>query len=303
MVIDWMVSCWISTVVLGMPLITAVLGVQYAVLAVAAAISSFIFQLPVMLFALDYSMRTLAKENETPRVPSSVQPNTRRRDRHEGNCFDDEEMDGEALEVVVEEEGTGERTGSRIGHVVTSTLRNPVLLAIVVGVALSESRIGPKYLNPGRPSHPPNCCYIEEVGFIALTLQRFSQCLQPMALLSVGIFLLNKSPIACGLFNSLAYMAIKVVAVPGLMVLCALAVGLAGAEARAAVLLASLPVSAAAYTLSERYGIGQKITESNIFLGNLLVLPTTIGWVSFMDAIELFPVEAHQVNHSITPSP
>ena len=87
-------------------------------------------------------------------------------------------------------------------------------------------------------------------------------------------------------------MVIKLILVPGLMVGCAFAVGLKGAEGRAAVLLAALPVSPAAYAMSERYGIGQEISESNIFFGNLLVLPTTIAWVSFMDGIDLFTAPA-----------
>lgn len=46
-------------------------------------------------------------------------------------------------------------------------------------------------------------------------------------------------------------MLVKLVAVPALMVGCAFMVGLDGAYGRAAVLLATLPVSAAAFALSK----------------------------------------------------
>jgi hypothetical protein len=48
-----------------------------------------------------------------------------------------------------------------------------------------------------------------------------------------------------------AFMLVKLVLVPGLMVACCFAVGLTGATARAAVLLAALPVSEAAFALSK----------------------------------------------------
>lgn len=75
------------------------------------------------------------------------------------------------------------------------------------------------------------------------------------------------------------------------MVGCATALGLEGATARAAVLLAALPISAASFTLTEIYHVGQDIVVSNIFFGNLLVLPTTILWSVFMDGVGLFPTQ------------
>lgn len=51
-------------------------------------------------------------------------------------------------------------------------------------------------------------------------------------------------PIATGWLRAAAYMAVKLVLVPALMVGCCFAVGLEGANARAAVLVATLPVSA-----------------------------------------------------------
>jgi hypothetical protein len=46
-VVDWLGLAWISTVILGVPVLTAAMGAQYAKLGIIAGISSFIFQLPV----------------------------------------------------------------------------------------------------------------------------------------------------------------------------------------------------------------------------------------------------------------
>lgn len=51
-VVNWLGLSWISTVILGVPVLTAALGKQHAQLGVIAGISSFIFQLPVRMQGL-----------------------------------------------------------------------------------------------------------------------------------------------------------------------------------------------------------------------------------------------------------
>lgn len=62
--------------------------------------------------------------------------------------------------------------------------------------------------------------------------------------------MVRRNPIACGWPKAAAYMLAKLVLVPALMVGCCFAVGLEGANARAAVLIATLPVSAGASWLA-----------------------------------------------------
>jgi predicted permease len=279
--INWMVTCWVSTVVLGIPLLIATLGPQYGSLGAVAGISSFIFQLPLMLIFFEGSVDTPGIEERRAA----------------------KKTDSDTLEVG-DTEGTQENTASphhrwyhvsisrtQARYIAIKLVRNPILWSIVIGIILSVSSLGPKYLATGVPQ-APNCSYAVGAGFIQLTLSYFARCTEPIALLSVGIFLFGKNPIACGIIQSIIYMIVKLILVPGLMVGCAFAVGLSGPEGRASVLLASLPVSPTAYTVADKYGVGRDIAESNIFFGNLLVLPTTIAWNAFMDAIGLFPAAA-----------
>ena len=176
------------------------------------------------------------------------------------------------------------------------------------------------------------------------------------------------NPVACGWLPAAAYMAVKLIVVPLLMVGCSFALGLSGAMGRAAVLVASLPVSAGRWARPHcggwtggggqgccrtvQWGAGwrqYRFTASrqraffpacsdvcagpgvqleggdcgcgayrecpdwlvqecwacaapefsptcpmptavaNVFLGNLLVLPTTIAWLYVMDIVRLFP--------------
>lgn len=274
--------------VLGIPLLCAALGPQYASLGAVAGISSFIFQLPLMLMFFEGS----SGRQETKKEQSGMsmgEKNTSDGSRSEGSGMNIEAQQKEDEACEKDSWLSFSLSRERVKYIAIKIARNPILWAIFIGIIISVSSLGPKYLNPGPP---PNPDYAVGSGFIFLTLKTFASCTQPIALFAVGVFLVNKNPIACGIVNSIIYMIIKLILVPALMIGCAKAVGLDGAEGRAAVLLASLPVSPTAYTVSNKYDVGQDISESNIFFGNLLVLPTTIGWVSFMDAVDLFPADA-----------
>jgi predicted permease len=299
--IQWMVTCWVSTVVLGIPLLIATLGPQYGSLGAVAAISSFIFQLPLMLIFLEGSSDTDGFEERSVKkkvvvVGSAGVSETRGAGvskEIEAQRTEPEEVRGmrESAEPGTRDHGSWYRLSfskAQARYVGIKMAKNPILWAIVIGFILSITTLGPRYLSMGNPPLLPNCDYAVGAGFIQLTLKYFAACTEPIALLAVGMFLYSKNPIACGVIPSIAYMVVKLILVPGLMVGCAFAVGLSGAEGRAAVLLASLPVSPTSYTMSDKYGIGRDISESNVFWGNLLVLPTTIAWNAFMDGIDLF---------------
>jgi predicted permease len=146
----------------------------------------------------------------------------------------------------------------------------------------------------------PNCSYAPGSGFIFLFLSALAGCTEPVALFTTGVFLSSKSPFAIGLLRSIAYMIAKCVLVPAVMVGCAKAVGLEDAPARASVILASLPITGVAFTLADRYDVGQNETLSNILFGNVLVLPTTLSWVYFMDAVNLFETASFTASTSST---
>lgn len=58
---------------------------------------------------------------------------------------------------------------------------------------------------------------------------------------------------------------------------------------RAAVLIATLPISLASFSLSSRYGVGEAALAGNVALGMLLMLPTVIVWAVAMDGVGLYP--------------
>ena len=61
---------------------------------------------------------------------------------------------------------------------------------------------------------------------------------------------------------------------------------------RASILIASLPISMASFSLGEKYSIGQKDLATNVAVGTLLMLPTVLCWNIVLDTIGLYPISS-----------
>jgi len=80
------------------------------------------------------------------------------------------------------------------------------------------------------------------------------------------------------------------VLVPLLMVGLAKLLSLESEVGRAAVLIASLPISLASFSLGHQYRIGEAVLAANVAVGTLLMLPTVLIWNIVMDSLNLFRV-------------
>jgi predicted permease len=57
---------------------------------------------------------------------------------------------------------------------------------------------------------------------------------------------------------------------------------------RAAVLIATLPISMASFSLGSRYHVGEAVLSTNVAVGTVLMLPTVIIWNLVMDKVGLW---------------
>ena len=146
----------------------------------------------------------------------------------------------------------------------------------------------------------PNCGYAPGAGFIQLFFSTLAACTEPVGLIASGVFLAHHNPLSIGIPKAVALMVVKLVLVPAVAIGCAFAVGLEGAWGRAVVILASLPISTGGFVLASRYDVAQQEVASSIGLANLLILPTTLAWVAFMDAVDLFPADPPRAGASCT---
>lgn len=82
----------------------------------------------------------------------------------------------------------------------------------------------------------------------------------------------------------------KIALAPLLMIGLARAVELHGAVARAAVLLAILPISLASFSFAEEYNTGQQVLSNLIIWDTVLMLPAILVWLEILDGLDIFNV-------------
>jgi predicted permease len=288
-------------VILGIPISAAVfgdpaLGKQFGILAAA---SSFIFQLPLQLFFLEcHALKQSEMEVETH---DTRQPETERDLEDCGN--DNLEKDEEPCEMSPpvlprapsSPEGNVESSISSRnlfwhqeiwGKISNQVVRNPVLWAIGLGFIVTLSTLGPRFLNPTSND------FIPGLGWIVLTLTWFGECVSPVSLFTMGVWMQKQRRSMFGIpwWSASLFMLSKLVIVPLVMVFLAKAVNLDNKSGRAAVLIAALPISLATFVLASRYKIGEGILSENVALGTILILPTIILWNIVLDELNVFPI-------------
>jgi len=59
---------------------------------------------------------------------------------------------------------------------------------------------------------------------------------------------------------------------------------------RAAILIATLPISMASFSLGRQYNIGEADLSTNVAAGSLLMLPAILIWNIALDKLGLYPI-------------
>jgi Membrane transport protein len=162
---------------------------------------------------------------------------------------------------------------------------NPVIWGIVGGFVLSLSTVGPRFLKP------TSVDYIPGLGWVNESLAWFGNMVSPLSLFAMGVWMQNegRNLFRIPLHSAVLSMVSKLFLVPLLMVGLAKAMDLSDNSGRAAVLIASLPISLAAFSLGSHYKMGEALLSENIALGTALMLPTVLLWNLVMDSVGLFP--------------
>jgi predicted permease len=288
--VRWLALTWISTVILGIPIISAVFGdaIQGAFLGLLAGISSFIFQLPVQLCLLE--CHVLEQEylesgkrgttNDTQAIDIEnighdkiIAPSLQGIDSSD-NDIDiqnahvggtEPRVPGKSAVVEGTTPGTSRRRLRLWATLVSEPgiwkkigfklVRNPILWAVFVGFVVSLSTIGREFLNPTNGSDR----FVHGLAWIELTLGWLGACVSPVSLFAMGVWMQaqGRQLVAVGPIQMTLYMLSKLVAVPFLMLGLAKALDLNDVAGRAAVLIATLPISLASFSLGSQYKIGE----------------------------------------------
>eukprot|EP00892_Ulva_mutabilis_P001562 jgi/Ulvmu1/11406/UM075_0068.1 len=208
-------------------------------------------------------------------------------------------------------------------------LSNHVLWGITLGFVLSLSKIGTKWLDPGpgavvvngKAVYKPNEDFVEELGFIDQILEWLGRCTTPAALFAMGLWIPSQwqafwgastarhhgcakdgetvplVPPPSSLLDTALHWAkvvwmlgFKLVLCPLIMLGLAKALDLDDPTSRAAVLVATIPISLASFTLAETFGVGEALLTKLVVLGTLLMLPATVLWLEVLDSTDTFVV-------------
>lgn len=294
------------SVILGVPIMGAVfgnplLGQKFGIL---AGVSSFIFQLPLQLFFLEWHA---LKQSQVEVGSNGTSQNDYEQGLEDGGNDDLEEVDleeeGPTTGTVAQAlprspsspDGKNETTPTVSSvfwqrhvwvKISSQVLRNPVLWAIAVGFVTTLSTVGPRFLNPTSND------YIPGLGWVFTTLGWLGDCVSPVSLFAMGVWMQKEWRSLFGIpwWSASLYMLSKLVIVPLIMVFLAKAVQLDDTSGRAAVLIAALPISLASFVLASRYKIGEAVLSENVALGTILIVPTILIWNIVLDELDVFPI-------------
>ena len=298
----WLSFTWISTVILGVPICSAVfgkpsLGLLYGLM---AGMSSFIFQLPLQLIFFEYHVIEqrwtrdiiLHAVQPVPVAPAPMKDSTvvtveaadtsDQSTAHSNEVPSDDRMWWSIVNC---------RYMSQTAlwfEVLKRLYTNPILIALFVGFVLSLSTAG-KYLRC-----PSDTC-IAGLQWIGDTLGWLGNCVSPLSLLAMGSWMrgqhyLSSSESSMPILKLCFFMVFKLIAIPLLMVGLAKLMRLNDEAGRAAILIASLPISMASFSLGHQYNVGEKDLSANVTAGTVLMLPTIIVWNLVLDAVSLYPL-------------
>ena len=295
----WLSFTWISTVILGVPICSAIfgnpsLGVLYGLM---AGVSSFIFQLPLQLIFFEYHVAEQRWAREMlhsiqPSVSAPMKDSTVITMEAEATSDQSSHPDEEPLDdlrswwsivnfVHLSQAVVWLDIGKRL-------LANPILIALFVGFVLSLSTAG-QYLRC-----PSDTC-IAGLEWIGSTLGWLGECVSPLSLLAMGSWmhgqLYPSSSQRTPILKLCFFMIIKQIVVPLLMVGLAKGMQLNDEAGRAAILISALPISMASFSLGHQYSIGEKDLAANVTAGTVLMLPTIIVWNLVLDAVGLYPLQ------------
>ena len=298
----WLALTWISTVIMGIPISSAVfgnanLGRKYGIL---AGMSSFIFQLPFQLIFLEIHH---AEEKIKRKVGLQQVAPVLDIESNDANPIDSSHNNKKSSIIVIEESGgqniSPDEKWWKLIHaddvsysalwvkIGKQLLRNPVLWGIVGGLVLSLSTAG-KYLRC-----PADESCILGLDWISLLLGWLGDCVSPVSLFTMGLWMHGQG--VRKLFSARIprlslFMLSKLVVVPLIMVGLAKGMGLDDEAGRAAILISSLPISLASFSLGKKYNIGEEDLAANVAVGTLLMLPTVLVWNVLLDEFGLYPI-------------
>mmetsp|Transcript_11433 Transcript_11433/g.28151 ORF Transcript_11433/g.28151 Transcript_11433/m.28151 type:complete len:442 (-) Transcript_11433:68-1393(-) len=326
-ILNYIGTTWINTIIFGIPMLASLYGPGVAVLNVLAALSSLIFQLPLMLAILEFRKvwypREIVTLDSQTRKNSSVElevgktenkgngvaeaeisattkkviPKTKRLSsvgdiaKDTKNQVDLEHADLEGMEDA-QTKGFPERERLPVSckivwNVVRKVFTTPPMIGIILGFLYSFIVVhANEYTDFAEPEPAGFGLYLNNfVDFFGITVT-------PLATFTVGMFSYGRlHHFRNHLLKNIIFIICKMFLMPLLAVGVCFWLDIDGIEARSAVLIASLPIALASFSLVRNYYRQEdviSVISAQIVIGTILMIATFTAWNEYMDANDLF---------------
>ena len=240
--VDWIGTTWMNTIIFGIPMLTALYGPKVKILNILAAMGSLISQLPIMLMLFAWRQEVATKP--LPRQTEATLSTHQALSGHEHSTIALSDSYRQAITPDLTDKPTSMTSNNcallflRVGQ---RLLKTPPMVAIVAGLLYSAVVRG-GFNSTVFPS------------WIDQWVQSLGDCVTPLAAISLGLFAAGRERVFLSYWrHGCVLLASKVVLLPLLSLGLAYLLGLDGIEGRSAVLIASLPVAIAGFTLTQKY--------------------------------------------------
>jgi predicted permease len=250
-------STWMSPIVFGVPILEKLYSQRVArSLPVTASVSSMLFQLPFMIIVYE-----VAASSPQPPPPPATATAT---------------ATATAAATVAVAAAATEPPRTRLAVAVAalySLAGNAIIWAALAGLLWSVAEVGTV------PDVLLDLCLM------------LSQSVSPVGMFSVGLFLFEHGlPRKRAVWPRVAlYTLLKFAALPLLALGFVELFDLSNTEARAALLIAALPVSVAGFNIASRYAVQPDVVSATIVVTTLLMPPAQVALFALLDAASYRP--------------
>eukprot|EP01084_Bolivina_argentea_P161570 281255_1 len=301
-------TCWISTIILGLPLCSSIFGPSYMIYGIYAALSSFFFQLPLMiaLFEMQQTLKQMHRSDSDTNPSINIRIATSENDDFHSSFIEEDALNGEKTntrQVEQAEPQAAKFDCVRITKLVLlAWLKNPIAWAIFWGFLFAliwsaenkdqtpTDADWPTFLDMAMNFNTGLATMTTALGVFVIglfTAERFTKFWRSedrSFRISCKRFVCNELP------ELFLYLFLKFIVCPALMIGIVVMFGFDDKTARIGVIIAVIPTSLASFILAKKYELKTQAVHSlNVIVGTMLMFPFVMMWLKIMDSAELFP--------------